>query len=89
MRYSAAEKLEIIHLVEQSHLPVRRTLDKLGIRPATPPSVSNYLTTDTYFYGCIAKIQQSSYRAKKIGHRISTLCKCSSGYKIPLPIKLA
>jgi putative transposase len=35
MRYPAAEKLEIIHLVEQSHLPVRRTLDKLGIPRAT------------------------------------------------------
>ena len=29
------EKLEIIHLVEQSHLPVRRTLEMLGIRPST------------------------------------------------------
>ena len=28
MRYPAAEKLEIIRLVEQSRLPVRRTLDK-------------------------------------------------------------
>ena len=27
MRYPASEKLEIIHLVEQSHLPVRRTLE--------------------------------------------------------------
>ena len=27
MRYSASEKLEIIRLVEQSHLPVRRTLE--------------------------------------------------------------
>ena len=34
MRYSASEKLEIIRLVEQSHLPVRRTLEKLGIKPA-------------------------------------------------------
>src|SRR5436309_4367077 len=34
MRYSASEKLEIIRLVEQSHLPVRRTLEKLGIQPA-------------------------------------------------------
>ena len=31
MRYAASEKLEIIRLVERSHLPVRRTLDKLGI----------------------------------------------------------
>ena len=31
MRYPACEKLEIIRLVEQSHLPVRRTLEKLGV----------------------------------------------------------
>ena len=31
MRYPAAEKLEIIRLVEQSHLPTRQTLEKLGI----------------------------------------------------------
>ena len=35
MRYPASEKLEIIRLVEQSHLPVRRTLAKLGILPVT------------------------------------------------------
>ena len=31
MRYPASEKLEIIRLVEQSHLPARRTLEQLGI----------------------------------------------------------
>ena len=35
MRLSASEKLEIIRLVEQSHLPARRTLEMLGIKPAT------------------------------------------------------
>lgn len=35
MRYAAAEKLEIIRLVEQSSLPVRRTLDQLGIPRST------------------------------------------------------
>ena len=35
MRYPASEKLEIIRLVEQSHLPVRATLDKLGITRST------------------------------------------------------
>jgi transposase InsO family protein len=35
MRYPASEKLEIIRLVEQSHLSVRRTLDKLGIPKTT------------------------------------------------------
>jgi len=31
MRYPASEKLEIIRLVEGSHLPAKQTLDKLGI----------------------------------------------------------
>ena len=35
MRYAAAEKLEIIRLVEQSSLPVRRTLGQLGIPRST------------------------------------------------------
>jgi putative transposase len=35
MRYPASEKLEIIRLVEQSHLGVRATLDKLGIAKTT------------------------------------------------------
>ena len=35
MRYLGPEKLEIIRLVEQSHLPVRRTLAKIGIPPTT------------------------------------------------------
>ena len=35
MRYPASEKLEIIRTVERSHLPVRRTLDKLGIPKTT------------------------------------------------------
>src|SRR5215467_10958299 len=35
MRYAAAEKLEIIELVEQSSLPVQRTLGHLGIPRST------------------------------------------------------
>ena len=35
LRYAAAEKLEIIRLVEQSPLSVRRTLVKIGIPPTT------------------------------------------------------
>ena len=35
MRYHASEKLEIIRLVEQSHLPVKRTLEMLGIARTT------------------------------------------------------
>jgi hypothetical protein len=33
--YPASEKLEIIRIVEQSHLPARRTLDQLGIARRT------------------------------------------------------
>ena len=35
MRYGASERLGIIHLVEQSHLGVRLTLEKLGIPKTT------------------------------------------------------
>ena len=35
MRYPASEKLENVRLVEQSHLPARRTLRKLAILPST------------------------------------------------------
>jgi putative transposase len=31
MRYPASEKIEIIRLVEQSHLSVRETLERIGI----------------------------------------------------------
>jgi hypothetical protein len=34
MRYPASEEAEIIQLVEQSYLPAKRTLDKLGVPPA-------------------------------------------------------
>ena len=35
MRYPASEKLEIIRIVEQSHLPAKLTLDRLGIARRT------------------------------------------------------
>lgn len=35
MRYPASEKLEIIRIVEQSHLPARKTLEQLGIARRT------------------------------------------------------
>jgi transposase InsO family protein len=35
MRYPASDKLEIIRIVEQSHLPAKRTLDHLGIARRT------------------------------------------------------
>ena len=44
MRYPASEKAEIIELVEQSHLPAKRTLDKLGI----PRATLHHLNTSKY-----------------------------------------
>ncbi|HWU61128.1 MAG TPA: IS3 family transposase [Ensifer sp.] len=45
MRYPATEKLEIIRLVEQSHLSTRQTLDKLGIpRPTFYRWYDRFLT---------------------------------------------
>ena len=35
MRYPASEKLEIIRLVERSHLHAKQTLDRLGIARPT------------------------------------------------------
>lgn len=35
MSYPASEKLQIIKLVEGSHLPVKRTLEKLGVSRPT------------------------------------------------------
>lgn len=35
MRYPASEKLEIIRIVEQSHLPAKQTLDQLGVARRT------------------------------------------------------
>ena len=43
MRYPASEKLEIIRLVEQSHLPVKHTLAHLGI-----PKTTFYRWCDRY-----------------------------------------
>ena len=52
MRYPASEKLEIIRLVEQSHLPVKRTLYKLGI-----PRTTFYRWYDKYQTGGVDALE--------------------------------
>jgi hypothetical protein len=47
MRYPASEKLEIIRLVKQSHLPVRRTLENFGDSRATFYRWCDRYQTDT------------------------------------------
>ena len=65
MRYPAAEKLEIIRLVEQSRLPVRRTLDKLGILPAR-----FYRWYDRYQSGGYEALKDRPPRPKQVWNRI-------------------
>ena len=65
MRYPAAEKLEIIRLVEQSRLPVRRTLDKLGVLPAR-----FYRWDDRYQSGGYEALKDRPPRPKQVWNRI-------------------
>ena len=65
MRYPAAEKLEIIRLVEQSRLPVRRTLDKLGVLPAR-----FYRWDDRYQSGGYEALKDRPPRPKQVWTRI-------------------
>ena len=65
MRYPASEKLEIIRIVEQSHLPVRRTLDKLGILPG-----SFYRWYDRYQSGGIEALEDKTSKPSRVWNRI-------------------
>ena len=65
MRYPASEKLEIIRLVEQSHLPVKRTLDKLGI-----PRATFYRWYDRYQTGGPEALDDRSPRPDRVWNRI-------------------
>src|SRR5450830_670821 len=65
MRYPASEKLEIIRLVEQSHLPVRRTLEKLGIQ-----SARFYRWYDRLQTGGPEALEDKSPRSKRVWNRI-------------------
>ena len=65
MRYSAPEKLEIIKLVEHSHLPVRRTLAQLGI-----PRATFYRWYDVYQIGGPDALEDRSPRPGHVWNRI-------------------
>ena len=65
MRYPASEKLEIIRLVEQSHLPIKQTLDKLGI-----PRTTFYRWYDRYQGGGPEALEDQSPRPSRVWNRI-------------------
>lgn len=65
MRYPASEKLEIIRLVEQSHLPAKQTIDRLGI-----PRTTFYRWYDRYLTGGAEALEDRSPRPLRVWNRI-------------------
>ncbi len=65
MRYPASEKLEIIRTVEGSHLPVKQTLDMLGI-----PRTTFYRWYDRYVDGGFDALADRSPRPGSVWNRI-------------------
>ena len=65
MRYPVSEKLEIIRLVEQAHLPAKRTLAQLGI-----PRTTFYRWYDSYLTGGPDALQDRSSRPGRVWNRI-------------------
>jgi len=65
MRYPASEKLEIIRIVERSHLPAKWTLDRLGI-----PRTTFYRWCDRYQTGGPEALEDRSPRPSRVWNRI-------------------
>jgi transposase InsO family protein len=65
MRYPASEKLEIIRMIEQSHLPAKKTLDQLGIARRT-----FYRWYDRYLEGGLEALEDRPSRPSRVWNRI-------------------
>lgn len=65
MRYAASEKLELIRLVEQSSLSVRRTLAQIGI-----PKSTFYAWYDRYTAGGLDALEDHRPRPRRVWNRI-------------------
>ena len=65
MRYSASEKFEIVELVEQSSLPIRRTLAPIGI-----PRSTFYDWYSRYQEGGIEALEDGKPRPRRIWNKI-------------------
>ena len=81
MRYSAAEKLEIIQLVEQSQLPQRRSLASLGI-----PRQTFYRWYDRYLTGGPEALADRPSRPDRVWNRINSR---RANWQCALPIRKA
>ena len=66
MRYPASEKLEIIQIVEQSHLPAKWMLDRLGI-----PRTTLYRWYDRYQTGGPKTLEDRSPKPWQVWNRIA------------------
>jgi transposase InsO family protein len=65
MRYPASEKLEIIRIVEQSHLPARRTLEQLSI-----PCRTFYRWYDRYLDGGLEALADQPSAPSRVWNRL-------------------
>jgi len=65
MRYPASEKLEIIRLVEQSHLPVKKTLEKIGVSRA-----AFYRWCDLFRTGGLEALEDKPSRPSRVWNRL-------------------
>ncbi len=65
MRYPASEKLEIIRIVEQAHLPAKETLDRLGIARRT-----FYRWYDRYLEGGPEALEDRPSSPSRVWNRI-------------------
>ena len=65
MRYPASDKFEIIRIVEQSHLPAKRTLDQLGVARRT-----FYRWYDRYREGGPEALADRPSRPSRVWNRI-------------------
>ncbi|TCT00449.1 homeodomain-containing protein [Aquabacter spiritensis] len=65
MRYPASEKLEVIRIVEQSHLPAKHTLDQLGI-----PRRTFYRWYDRFLEGGPEALEDRPSAPSRVWNRI-------------------
>ncbi len=65
MRYPAKEKLEIIRLVEQSNIPAKQALDRLGI-----PRTTFYRWYDKYVQGGAEALEDKAPMPARVWNRI-------------------